>query len=274
MAEIEKTFTVASRGVGLPDYSAPQPTGQVPVGPIYTLADVGESAARLGSIMTYDRRGNVIILDDFEEPQLRWNKAFVPPFWLGAEAILDNTNAKSGSQAIKLHTPAVAGAIMYIEKHAMVTVSKRLGVEISFSDYTVTGISPFPIHCRLKIVLTYFDGTNAFSSTLFITPVLGELHIEDDEGVAEILIAKLKQLPDTPNLFFTIKLVIDAETGKYTRLLFSQNEYDLSQYGLYVYADARAPFIQTRLVLENVGATANDIWLDDYIFTQNEPPNI
>jgi len=39
---------------------------------VYQMTDLGELAVRLGSIVTHDRRGDVIFLEDFEEGMGRW----------------------------------------------------------------------------------------------------------------------------------------------------------------------------------------------------------
>ncbi|GAI56753.1 unnamed protein product, partial [marine sediment metagenome] len=39
---------------------------------IYRLADMGELAVRLGSIVTHDRRGDVIWMDNFDSGIAKW----------------------------------------------------------------------------------------------------------------------------------------------------------------------------------------------------------
>ena len=52
---------------GHPDYG-----GAAPLATVYTLQDLAELAARLGSIDVFDRRGNVLLLDDFESGIKKW----------------------------------------------------------------------------------------------------------------------------------------------------------------------------------------------------------
>ncbi|GAH47647.1 unnamed protein product, partial [marine sediment metagenome] len=62
---------------------------------------MGEIAARLGSIVTYDKRGDVVDFDNFEFPVLRWDINVV-----GSEsyARLDSAQCRSGAQCMKMFT--------------------------------------------------------------------------------------------------------------------------------------------------------------------------
>ena len=46
---------------------------------------------------TYDRRGDVVDHDDFEETVLKWT---LVPVIAGSTAVLDSTSCQSGSQAV------------------------------------------------------------------------------------------------------------------------------------------------------------------------------
>ena len=66
MFTVAKEWTIPTRGVGLPDYSTQAPIGGVPQGSIYTSQDSGELATRLGAYNSIDRRGSVILHDNFD----------------------------------------------------------------------------------------------------------------------------------------------------------------------------------------------------------------
>ena len=44
-----------------------------------SISDMGEVAARLGSIDIYDKRGDVVFFDNFEGAFLRWNRSVPLP---------------------------------------------------------------------------------------------------------------------------------------------------------------------------------------------------
>ena len=56
-------------GHGYPDYGT-----QGPVSTVHSIQDLGELAVRLGSIVTFDRRGNVLWLDGFDSGIGAWSK--------------------------------------------------------------------------------------------------------------------------------------------------------------------------------------------------------
>ena len=263
MARIEKTFTVKSRGVGLPDYSAPKPVGQVPVGPIHTSTDIGELAARLGSPVTYDRRGNVVFYDDFEEPFLKWRILG----YVDAYGRLDSTQVKTGSQSVRLHTGDVADAAITMVKNVPILASKEIGAEVTFS---INGDD-----CDLLIQCSYYEAPTLYWPFIKFNPNLGETGIYEGPDT-------YKKIADTPvrweagdrPVFHTIKVVFDAETGLYRRLLFDHQEFDISNEVIFSSDFAGVPRALIVIRSENRAAVGGDIWINDFILTQNEPLNV
>jgi len=65
---------------------------------IYRLTDMGELAARLGSINTYDRRGDVIFLDSFESGLTAWSPSSA---CTGSDLVQSAKHARSGGFSAK-----------------------------------------------------------------------------------------------------------------------------------------------------------------------------
>lgn len=229
-----------------------------------SISDMGEVAARLGSIVTYDKRGDVVDFDNFEEPVLKWFPYGDDAGWY---VRLDSTNVRSGSQAVKLYCIDEIGAYVSIEKQTQVVGSKRLGVEISFCYLTP--------YCDFVTSIHLYDGARNHTTQLRIEASTGKVYLmtydaELDVEV-EVEIADFEKFALTPNLFYTFKLVMDFNTDKYVRLLYTNHEYDLSQYSFWSEIDTRTPFFEMKFELRTTSAFENTIWLDDWVFTQAEP---
>lgn len=230
-----------------------------PLGTVYTIEDMAELAARLGSIVTFDRRGNVVCLDDFEAAIPKWS---VSP-WVGTEyAILDSTSVLSGSQAVRLHNPDTAFASIAISKGTSILGSKRLGYEFSFSRLSA--------NLDLLLEIYYYTGARYLFAAAKFNNNNHKLYIYD-KNVGYKEVATLGFLPDRSFLFSTIKLVIDFDTLKYVRVLFNINQYDISSIPLYTSGSGVAPSIIAHITLNNKNADGGDVWIDNYIVTQNEP---
>ncbi|GAI87669.1 unnamed protein product, partial [marine sediment metagenome] len=93
---------------------------------VASLADVGELAARLGSIVAQDRRGDVIFLEDFEAPILNWTGAGPDH---GEVQRLYPDAACMGSQCVYLQTGATAEDYSDVIHRIQVTPNQRYGVE-------------------------------------------------------------------------------------------------------------------------------------------------
>jgi len=261
MAEITDTYTVPTRGLGLPDYSAPKPTGTVAVGSIHTLTDVGENAVRLGSIDAYDRRGSVVYLDDFEGPVIKWN---IGLFSAAEYAILDSTSVKSGVQALKIHTSNLVNASVLLDRASPILASQSLGIEISLSRLYQD--------IFFQLYFIWYDGALVHTAEVRINPETGLLTVRIAGGWYEVGAVKFMDPPDL-HLFDTVKLVVDFETGFYRRLMFNNTEYDISTIAYPQAASVAVPYLYTVFGTTNLAATGADIWVDDFILTQNEPAN-
>lgn len=224
-----------------------------------SISDMGEVAARLGSIVTYDKRGDVVDFDNFEGSIRRWGGD--PP--VGAfYARQDSTSVRSGSQAIRLHTSNVLNEAATIGKDLNVLVSQRLGHEISFSNLNN--------NCTLMVYLALFGDPTRYE---------GEVKIDNVPPTLSILtapliytkIADIGSVIRTAMTFQTVKIVVDLATLRYVRLLFGNTEYDISAYGLSPSPAVQFPTISIGAWIENRAAIGGDCWLDDSIFTQAEP---
>lgn len=224
-----------------------------------SISDMGEVAARLGSIVTYDKRGDVVNFDNFEAPFL---KSIVLTAPVGDYARLDSASVKSGCQSLKLHLEDGASRGVEYVMACPILASKQIGLEFSFSNKADDVYLMFEINYKAE--------TERFWA-------LGYLHYDGDklqildENLAEVDVADLPDLYEKTNFFHTMKLVVDFATAKYVRLLFDQNEYDISAisinepavgtpYGIFLYISSNTKV-----------ATGGDVWIEDVVITQAEP---
>lgn len=241
------------------------PRGQPDFGPLAakeitaSISDMGEVAARLGSIVTYDKRGDVVDFDDFEEPVLKWE---VSSSLGGALYTFSSASVKSGSQSILLITPASEDANTVMHKMISVLVSRRLGFEISFSDLAGNG--------SLILFVSYRDGAREYQAKVKLNITEHKLYVSDLAG-EWVEVADVGILFSATYMFHTIKAVVDFETAKYVRLLFSNREYDISTHAFYSTPYVIAPRIAIYFYVETAVALSKHVYLDDFIFTQAEP---
>jgi len=241
------------------------PRGQPDFG-IYTdtpvasgISDPGEAAARLGSINIYDRRGWTVWMDDFEAPASKWE---VLASGGGATMVLSTARSWMGLQSAYLYTAAVAGRWSQMTKWLNPIRQGRIGVEFWVNLSTFT-----PGH--LALLMYIYDGTNQSTA---------ELRLDSRERSARIVSGGVDELVAS-NCFFLnpltafipVKLVVDTDTDMYVRLLIQEREIDLSAWPMAVPAGTTDSVIDARLRLIGGVAGAQYAYVDNFIFTQNEP---
>lgn len=247
----------------VPDYSAPRPLGQVPVGPVYTSTDIAELAARLGSPVTFDRRGNVIWYDSFENGLHKWELDVAA----GGSIISSAEAARTGGLSCKMTCPNGLGDLATINHYSGFPVLSSLGFEISSTVAPHTGLIAW------QLILA--DGTNNIGALVVWSWADHTLTVYAATG--NFVFARLVYIyPSTATrfCFHTAKLVADFVNRKYLRFILDHEIYDLSMYDLTLALMPVEAHLMTTFEIANRTLGENPIvYADDAIITQNEPPN-
>jgi len=237
----------------LPDYTSKWKTKT-----ISAIADNAELAARLGSIVSFDRRGNVSWIDDFEAATLRWNAVTVGGGGTGA---LSTTHARGGDSSVKLVTAATTNRGFHITVYLPMPTSTRMGVEFSFAtddaDWFLNCIYSIDDRIQRKYMgLTWTESTDTIA-------------VYDQTGLTTPVMTNAKSLNDA-YMFHTIKLVSDFSTNDYMRLLWDDIETDLTAYHIYRTVTADTRFATLDIAFTTKENVAKTCYIDNVITTMNE----
>jgi len=224
--------------------------------------DLKELAVRLGAISSYDRRGEIIFQDDFENGLVKWE---TETSGIGAAVALSALRAYRGAFSVKCtggsDANKYAGIKRYITPPIMVT---PLGFEITISiDANIDeGQGLFDFYMGTIVAHYGFKYSQTNSKAYVLTAA----------GVWTEVADSLVIYPDLDN-FTTLKCVINPLYTElnYYRLSFGYVNIDVSAYKGYTAADVSAPrMILTGRLVSN--AAVNGVGhVDSAIATQNEP---
>lgn len=226
---------------------------------IFTLQDLAEAVARLGGILTYDRAGDLVWYEAFEQGFDRWTPILDGS---GADVSLKAGIYRSSGYSCELVTGSDGARLAGIEIYLAPLVAGKLGLEMSF---TLTS--------QLESWEFYFD---IWTSSRRLEPRVryirssGTLQIRNSAaGWTTVATGLLTVLGSS--IFHTMKVAVDVENLTYRRLLLDDLSYDLSSTALRSYAATVAPLIF--VYCEAIGAAGSNpsFYVDDVIITQNEP---
>lgn len=227
---------------------------------VHGLADNAELAARLGSIVTFDRRGDVLWLDGFESPVVKW---IVTTDGAGGGAEVSPDAARNGGFSCKLTTDILTDDWVSLSHYLPYPVVSKIGIEVSFTMTT-----------NLKSLLVaewLYDGSDFHSAQVMYFSIDNKLQYLDNRGFFQDLVTDL-DLYTAQTTFHTIKLVIDLETHKYVRVIFNETEYDMSALSYAHTPDpATIPNWRQQITITTGVDAAQSVYVDDVILTQNEP---
>lgn len=239
---------------GGPDYGVWSPKHTVTA-----LADMAELAARLGSIVTFDRRGDVVWLDDFEDNINRWKTLTTGT---GGSTHLSTEAARSRARSAKLTTGNLAGNLAEIERDFPLPVPSRTGFELSFAL--------LPNVAYIELWAHHMEGTFTHTPRIRYQLLEESLQLLDHTATWVTVKPHIPLLPAS-HCFHTLKLVYDIISCRYARILLNNLAIDVSQHTPRRVPDPTTPrlSIHTRIrAAADGGATA---YIDDFILTQNEP---
>ena len=244
----------AMSGIGLPDW------GRIKKGAgVSPLADLGELAARLGSIDTFDRRGDTVWMDDFEDGIQKWA---AESGGTGAEVTSSALRARNGGYCARLVAGSDGTRYAQLSRSVPYRVPSRVGLEYSFTlDSNIEYI---------ELDLLWLSTTVQLRGLIRYTRADKTLHYRDSTGTL-VLLASNISLSTYAWSFNTWKLVIDPDTKSYTRLIMGGVEYDLTGYRLAESAITGWHSINTIIFVRGNAGANGVVQVDDVIIKQNEP---
>jgi len=239
---------------GTPDWWGVEPTNTV-----YQMQDAGELAARLGSPDTYDRRGNVLLMDSFEDGIGGWvsNKSGA-----GASVALSAERALYGAYSVKLVGGSDALRDAVIGRYVGYPIYSRHGVEVAVAwgddvDY-------------IEIQLNFRDGTTAYLSSIRYDPVADVFEYMDSAADWQE-IDGAKALYDVDYVFHRFKFVTDLDLLQYSRALLDDEEYSLRGQAIFSLPSAADPMMGVNIYCFSTAGHNATAYVDGVIITQNEP---
>lgn len=224
-----------------------------------TYIGAGELAARLGSINTFERRGNIVWMDNFESSTPKWETDFSGT---GASALRSVISAKTDNYSMKLTTGDAENDYAKIIHYNFFPVSMRFGIEISFAlDNNIK---------YLRLWSQSYDGDYEITPQILYYPYTNLLCIRDENYDLVTVISDLK-LHRNDLFYHTLKLVFDIPSHKYIRAFCDKYEYDISDYQYRHLPSGTTPLLSIRVDIVNNSGGNHYTYVDNCILTQNEP---
>jgi len=224
----------------------------------FQLRDMGEAAARLDSIVNFDRLGDVVWYDDFETSTLKWKPGGVGT---GFSVELSNESAKSGSQSLKLITGSTLARMVQAVHDLPYPVLSGYGMEASFAIG--------PNIAAIEFWIGAYSQQNVIEGAVRYQPQENTIQYRN-ANADWITFATGVDLYEDDLTYHTLKLVVDLENAEYVRCRLNEATYDLKEISLRVVSASWTP--RTELMVRVYSATEenNYVYVDDVVITQNE----
>jgi len=239
---------------GGPDYGiyAPKTT-------IISIEDLGELAVRLGSIVNFDRKGDVLWLDDFEDDITKWESELTGD---RGSVLWSPNHPQSKGFSLKATTGDTNEDEVLLSKWFASPVLSRIGCEYHFISHNKLGYIIFanqimPGVGRKWGSVKYTRATQTwqyYDVTLGWTDLSPTMELEEGEYT-----------------YNAVKLVLDFVTNYYVSLIVNKTTYDLSSYPLKPQAWLYEPGLRPTITIRNNSAAAAIVYFDSVVITQNEP---
>lgn len=237
---------------GYPDWGRIRKVGQVS-----SVADLGELAVRLGSINSFDRRGDVYWMDSFEDGVAGWIATSAPG---GGTAAQSTTYARHKGNSIKVTTPAAVGGVLGIQHWEALAFAGKTGWEIALMS---EGELQY-----FELLVDILDGSRNWRAYVRLD-VVGQKWEYEDSGGSWQTIATGVVFTEAETLFNLTKLVIDVTEHEFVRLLFNADEWLLA--GIAMRDMGATSGVYTRFQPRVTADEALDYYFDTAIITLNEP---
>lgn len=225
----------------------------------YPIDDLAELAARLESIDVFDRRGDVIFLDGFENGLNKWE---IQTAGAASTASISPIPVKSGGYSILLAPAIPAVDYARIETLQPYPALTKIGLECAFS---------FDSNIRyVYLWIGIYTGAQTASARILYSKSAETLSYVTT-AAANVAFATNVNLQADIDLFHIAKVVIDINNLTYVRFILDDNEYNLANAVLNITGDATYSHLVIRISASSNDADIGNAYIDNAILTANEP---
>ena len=238
---------------GLPD------AGNVVKGhDLYALQDMAELAVRLGSPMSYDRYGSVLLLEDFERGLNAWSKTILG---VGGSISLTSDRVYGGELACYLDSGDGAIPEARITKYFPPVSLQRVGLQTAFSvGFNVT---------ELQFIFVRGDGGESHQFNVKYEHGTGKLYYREGWAVWTEF-ANPGVLFDGAGNYHHCKVVVDLETDEFVIFYLDNVGYPMLGCTPYTFAAVVSPFVSASIMVKGAVLVSGDVWVDNVFVTTNE----
>lgn len=225
------------------------------------MLEVGnaELAARLGSVVQHDRRGQVISATDFSNGYGVWRTTASGD---DATIELDPTAFRSGGYSIKCTgiEPNADDVTLFTRMPVLPLATAGLSVFFSIPENLL----------NVRLTIQYDDATTRVQGIFLYTIADETLDVyHGTTGWSEV--ASGVTINNNAHSFNYMKLVIDGDEDSYLRVMFNDIEEALTTYPLQSLATAGYAHLYLSVLANMRAGEADVIYLDCPVVTINEP---
>ena len=225
---------------------------------VFRLDDLAELAVRLGSPVTYNRAGNVLMIDGFEEGLTGWSKNRTG---VAAEVELSQDRTYAGGISVRIHTGTGLTPYGGISKFLPPVSSCKMGMQMCFSlNFRVA---------RITWEYGYYKPSLKYNFGLEYDHVAGTLAYKSAPGIYTPFATPGKLYFDGAN-WHNVKLIVDTKTGSYVRCILDNEVYDMSELICDIGGWISPPLSAVGIMVYGDGAFSGTLFVDNVIVTYNE----
>ncbi len=220
---------------------------------------LGELAAVLSPAKKFDRRGDVLFIDDFEDGAAHFSTTLVGT---GAAVAITSAESNVGGFAAKLTGGSDSSRYAEIYYRIPVSAGVRMGAEMAFrlgSDIQF-----------VVLEFWFYDGSKRHQAALRYVTASDLWQYADINTDFQTLKTGVNLAADAHH-FPPVKLAINTETDKYVRALIAGEKIDMSTYDFYSTTDTTPPALLTMIDAYSDLNKNGWMYVDPVIITQNEP---